>query len=282
MKTPSQRFFDGLIDASKPWGFLLTAIISGQIGERSKNPIVAALVVIGIGLAFWFWQKRSKKDEAYIIHEPIPPEPKEGLILLLSPYNPRCNKDREEIKNKIEQIIGADLSQMQANTMQRLFDDINFLNSNLQPQLEAIKYHRENPDKTLRDIWLIGTKTNATGEGSEKTVALLEKYIQFRYGQTVKIHSDGLIVDDLAWPELCQKVEHIFQTASHKHERIVADITGGTKMMSIALCIGCIQPGRRMQYMDAKRDYQGDPLTGGSMVPILVDIDPYVYRDTSS
>ncbi|WP_051470164.1 hypothetical protein [Fischerella sp. PCC 9605] len=58
---------------------------------------------------------------------------------------------------------------------------------------------------------------------------------------------------------------------------IVADITGGTKMMSVALAMACIPPRRRMQYMDSQRDWQGNPLPTGEMKPVVIDIDPILY-----
>jgi len=68
-------------------------------------------------------------------------------------------------------------------------------------------------------------------------------------------------------------VDKIFQSADYKDEKIVADITGGTKMMSIALTLACIPPKRLLQYMDSQRDWEGNPLEKGEMKPTLIDID---------
>ena len=72
--------------------------------------------------------------------------------------------------------------------------------------------------------------------------------------------------------------EKIFRDSAYKDEVIVADITGGNKMMSIALALACIPSGRRMQYMDT-RNWQGDSLPYGHMTPIAIDIDPIIQRD---
>jgi hypothetical protein len=57
---------------------------------------------------------------------------------------------------------------------------------------------------------------------------------------------------------------------------MVADVTGGTKMMSVALAMACVPPKRRMQYMDSQRDWQGNPLTAGKIIPVSIDVDPFL------
>jgi hypothetical protein len=72
---------------------------------------------------------------------------------------------------------------------------------------------------------------------------------------------------------LWQLGEQIFHEAGYQNEVLIADITGGTKMMSIALAMVCIPPKRRMQYMDSQRDWQGNPLPKGEMAHVVIDID---------
>jgi hypothetical protein len=58
---------------------------------------------------------------------------------------------------------------------------------------------------------------------------------------------------------------------------LLADITGGNKMMSVAIAMACIPPGRRMQYMDTPRNRYGNPLRQGEMSPVVIDIDPILH-----
>lgn len=74
--------------------------------------------------------------------------------------------------------------------------------------------------------------------------------------------------------------EKIFRESGYKEEVLLADITGGTKMMSVALALACIPPGRRMQYMDSERDWQGNPVPTGNLAPVLLDADPILYPTT--
>ncbi|NJM49236.1 MAG: hypothetical protein HC860_26210 [Alkalinema sp. RU_4_3] len=48
---------------------------------------------------------------------------------------------------------------------------------------------------------------------------------------------------------------------------MIADITGGTKMMSVAIAMACVAPKRRMQYVD---------MAGG--LPVVLDVDPIFYQ----
>jgi len=148
--------------------------------------------------------------------------------------------------------------------------------SNLLPQIKAVEYHIR--QDSLRDVWLISSESYDTTKGSEITAAILEKYLRFQYGQQrLDIHTKNLSVKDYDYASLSQLGEKIFREAGYKDEVLVADITGGTKMMSVALAMACIPPGRRMQYMDSQRDWQGNPLAKGQMSPIVIDIDPILY-----
>jgi hypothetical protein len=123
-------------------------------------------------------------------------------------------------------------------------------------------------------------KDSRKTKGSEDSGVLLEKYIRFKYpGNSLEIHRDGLIVKDYDFIGLWNKVENIFNSSVYKDKVIIGDITGGTKMMSVALAMACIPPKRLMQYMDADRDWRGEPVPTGNIVPVLIDIDPILYPE---
>ncbi|MEB3181851.1 MAG: hypothetical protein VKL59_22880, partial [Nostocaceae cyanobacterium] len=116
-----------------------------------------------------------------------------------------------------------------------------------------------------------------TVTGSVETAQILEKYLRYQYGARLDIYNRGLMVKDGDYRRLWQLGEQIFQNSDLQPETIVADITGGTKMMSIALAMACIPLGRQMQYMDRERDWEGNPLPAGEMKPIVIDINPMFY-----
>jgi hypothetical protein len=158
----------------------------------------------------------------------------------------------------------------------------------LMPQIRSIEYHTD--QGKLRDIWLITTSSyemqqqTETGlqtipvKGSEQTAAILIHYLRSQYGSDrFDIHAEDLTVQEWQYDKVVEMAENIFRTSDYRHEVIVADITGGTKMMSVALAVACIPPRRRMQYMDSQRDWQGNPITQGEVKPLVIDIDPILY-----
>lgn len=66
-------------------------------------------------------------------------------------------------------------------------------------------------------------------------------------------------------------VDRIYRTADCKEGLLAADITGGTKMMSVAVALACLSPGRRMECVDADCDWQGQPLPQGTLRPVHLD-----------
>ena len=50
-------------------------------------------------------------------------------------------------------------------------------------------------------------------------------------------------------------------------------------MMSVALALACIAPGRKMQYMHSDRDWRGHPLPNREPTPVVVD--PGLIEDVS-
>jgi hypothetical protein len=156
------------------------------------------------------------------------------------------------------------------------FEAINLFGSNLLPQIRAIEYHLRKD--SLQEVWLITSESYDAVKGSEGAAAILECYLRWQYGnRQLAIHRQNLTVKEFDYQRLWQVVEQIFSQSAYKDEVMVADITGGTKMMSVAIAMACIPPKRRMQYMDSQRDWQGNPLKDGEMLPIAIDVDPILY-----
>ncbi|MEG4799082.1 hypothetical protein QUB63_02210 [Microcoleus sp. ARI1-B5] len=252
--------------------------------------LTAGSIYGGVGIAvigFIWWRvdrarakaraQRLYSDLAISVDKEAPTGVK-GLILLLSPYSPQAKelKNQETIAPLIDAVINGEIGKL----TQADFDRLDLLNSNLFPQIKAVEFHAKR--EKLRDIWLISTASYQTKEGkkvkgSEDSALILSQYLRFLYGKSLDINSEGLSVRDYDYQGLWRLAEQIFRDSGYKDEVIVADITGGTKMMSVALGMACIPPKRRMQYMDSQRDWEGNPVSAGDMQPIVIDVDPILY-----
>ena len=263
------------------------------VGLTVLISLLTAGNIFGVGgvaaVGFIWWrvdhQREKKRIEALysqnlgiVVVGKEPPTGVRGLILLLSPYSPR----KPELKNEstiaplIELVINTEIEKLTQDD----FDQLDLFNSNLFPQIKAVEFHAK--QGKLRDIWMISTKSYNTKEGkqvkgSEDSAQILSQYLRFQYGKNFDINWQGLSVKDYDYQGLWRLAEQIFRESAYKDDVIVADITGGTKMMSVALSMACIPPKRRMQYMDSQRDWQGNPLSVGDMQPIVIDVDPILY-----
>lgn len=279
-KISKQTQIEGFFSPRSPLDFIGFAGITWIINLLTSGQPMGFILVGGFAIFWWQFDRwrtrRQAQQTAFSVNKEIP-RPAKGLILLLSPYNPSnpSLKDETILKQLLDTILNLPAPQAAD------FDRINLLSSNLFPQIKAIEYHIN--QGSLRDVWLITSESYDTVKGSEITAAILEKYLHFQYGQQrLDIHTKNLSVKDYDYASLCQLGEKIFREAGYKDEVLVADITGGTKMMSVALAMACIPPGRRMQYMDSQRDWQGNPLAKGQMSPVVIDIDPILYQPSDS
>lgn len=279
--------FEGLLSPRSALEFLGFAAINAILGLVSAgNPI--GLVSVPVLAVAWWWvdRQRDRQRRLGFVVEKKPPQAAKGLILLLSPYDPREAHLRQE---QILQPLVDRLLQSPHPTSSD-FESINLFRSNLLPQIQAVDYHAT--QGTLRDVWLITTLSyetqrqtetgleSMTVKGSEQAAAILMHYLRSQYGNDrFDIHFEDLSVQEWQYDQVCQKAENIFRRSGYINDVIVADITGGTKMMSVALAMACIPPRRRMQYMDTQRDWQGNPVAQGEVKPLLIDIDPILYTE---
>jgi hypothetical protein len=243
-----------------------------------------ALYIVLFAVLFFIERNRTRKLAAKLAFLPAKkkPEPAKGLILLLSPYNPFLKQLPDNFNEKIKRIIDVNVINLNEND----FSEINLLYSNLRPQINALDYHIK--ADTLRELWLITTESMPATEkmkavkGSEDTGRLLEKYIKFKYpSYSLEIHREGYTVKDYDYVGLWRKVESIFKKSSFKDEVIIGDITGGNKIMSVALAMACIPPKRLMQYMASDRDWQGNPVPEGEIVPVVINVDPILHPEAN-
>lgn len=238
-----------------PWEFIGFSVVSAIIGSLSEGSIIGIIAVILIAASWAFLEKRRQRDRLQIQGISLAkriPQSATGLIVLISPYSPRTAMDPAALADGISAI----LSDEQLSAAE--FEAINLLQSNLQPQLEAVAFHMKS--QTLQSIWLLPTNR------SQEAADILRTYLHWQYGDRLRIHCEAPIAQ-YDYESLFKAIEIIFKKSPHKEEKMVADITGGTKMMSVALAMACIPPKRRMQYMDE------------NMEPVALDVDPILYGE---
>lgn len=266
----------GLFSPRSPLEFLGFAFVTAMLGLMSAGNWIGFIFIPIFAIGWWLFdrQRNQKRLQAtsFIVTKEAP-RPARGLILLLSPYAVRNTSSQPaDLTASLTHLLTT------PNPTATDFDNIGILSSNLVPQIRAIEYHLTTAK--LQEVWLIATASYSGVEGSTSSASLLEKYIQHRYSDNAPtIHHQSLPVKEYDYISLWQLAETIFRDSAYKDEVLVADITGGNKMMSIALAMACIPPGRRMQYMDT-RDWEGNLLPSGNMTPIAVDIDSILYRET--
>ncbi len=250
-----------------------------------------AIVLVAIYVIVADIKARKRRSRAILSFQvSLDPPPKNGirgLILLVSQFqsfNSSLRTDRPKLESLISRIASGDDLDLQ------LFESPDYLdirNSNLNPNIEAVAYHAHGGD--LRDVWLITTETEAAKSdcgasgriGSESAGCILEAYLKLKYN--IHIHRVGFCVKPADYHEIWSKIDEIFSRSGLREEALLVDITGCTKMMTMAAAMACIDDKRRMQYMDAERDWQGQPLSDAVPRPILIDVDPILkIRSQSS
>lgn len=255
-KSSKKDLFSFIAEPTNALEFLGFSIVNALIGLLSNaNPVgFIAVPIIALSWAYTSWRKQTDQPRLRGISlTKEQPQPASGLVLLISAYSARDRSlSPDQISNGIHAIL-ADTHLSQAE-----FEAINFFHSNLQPQLEAIAFHLQ--ANTLQEIWLLPTHK------SLEAADLLRVFVRWKYGDRLRIHCESPL-PEYDYESLFRVIDRIFERAPYKADAIVADITGGTKMMSVALSMACTPPGRRMQYMDEE------------MQPVALDVDPILYGE---
>lgn len=280
-KNNNNSQLENLFSPRSPIDFLGFAVVGVIINLLSGGEPLG-FVGVAVLFLYWFWvdyrrAKKLSKQLGLSVDSKEPAKGAKGLILLLSPYSPRqaSLKDETQLKPLVEYILTTPVEKLQLAD----FEAIDLFNSNLLPQIKAVEYHVK--EGKLRDVWLISSKSYDSVKGSEITTQILSQYLIFEYGQRLEVNTQGYCVEDWNYKKLWQIADNIFRESDYKDEALIADITGGTKMMSVALAMACALPKRRMQYMDAQRDWQGHPLSIGEIKPIGIDIAPIIHGNNN-
>jgi hypothetical protein len=247
----------GIISPTSPLEFLGFAAINALIGLVSNaNPIGLVAVPLIAG-SWWLYDRRRKRQSLRLRGVSLMkklPQPAKSLILLVSTYSPRTQQVSAD-----QAVVGIQQILAKGELQREDFEAINFFSSNQTPQLQAIEYHHN--AGSLREIWLL------CSPDSELTLKLLKRYVGWKYGDAIEVNSKPPVAE-YDYEQVFQTCDQIFRQSNYKEEVMIADITGGTKMMSVAIAMACVAPKRRMQYVD---------MAGG--LPVVLDVDPIFYQE---
>ncbi len=253
--------------------------------------ILIFILVLLVGFYVWWQRHRRRHMQFTSKFQPQMPRRARGLILPVSPISVRkaTDQERRRVKELREDSLG-NLRQPLLAADQQLLE-----RSNLQPALAAIEYHYgpdQNPSSSappgLQDVWIITTEetnSSSAGSSSQGVGHLLQRWFLSRHpeaAERVRFHLDhyeglSLRIDPMDYTGLATLVDQIYEKAPYKPWQIIADITPGTKVISLAVAMGCLPPNRTMQYMTTERHPQtGEVMEGGQLKPLLIDVDPYV------
>jgi len=200
-----------------------------------------------------------------------PPRPHRGLILLLGPYRPLAPLSQPQVERALALVTSRLPGQVEAG-----LEALQLRRSSLWPQLAAIRYHLQGG--ALRDCWLITTPAGDAADeflGSAATVDVVEAFVRrLPGGQHVSLHTGpAYAAAPTAYDAIYEIVDRIFRKdAPYRPSHVIADVTGGTKLMTIGIALACLAPGRKMEYMSGDRDWKGEPVPAGQLTPVLVDV----------
>jgi hypothetical protein len=253
-------------------GGLAVSEVSNWLDVRGLLLLAVLVVVSYAGLA---WRRRRQSELVPELVEQEPPG-KHGLVLPVSTI--ALMGALEEERRTLPAVLG------------RLHDgtptseDLALLErSNLESPMRTIEYHHNKG--TLRDCWLITTEDvtyadGTTEHGSERAARILERWffhrnpgarVKFHYGEQFRIHPRD-------YARMWLIVDELFERSPYRPENVIVDITPGTKPMSVALALACLESKRTMQYIvSGRHPLTGEVLGGARRQPILIDIEPYQY-----
>ncbi|HPD40823.1 MAG TPA: hypothetical protein P5211_00815 [Anaerolineae bacterium] len=242
------------------------------------NLIIVVLLLAVVFLLYYGYSRRRRRVAMDI--QERQPTGKSGLILLLSTLDPRARGASDEVQQRrdavctsADRIAITDFANLVAADFAPLAD------TNLEPALRALEFHHR--EGTLRDCWIIGTPNDVTADGCEiKGSAwlgtVLEKWFRHLHPESHVTFQDAIVVKPRDYVTLWNHVDTIFRKAPYRPNAVICDVTGGLKLMTVGAALASLEEGRTMQYMATDRDWRGEPVSKGEMVPVLVDITPYL------
>lgn len=245
----------GMITESGPllWGFLLlTATVlllalAYQAGQRTTGRFGSPVTI------------RTLADRYT--------QSQQGLIVVVSLYNPGRDSPSATLTTAERLTAAAALD----------YDTLHLEASNLQTIITSIEAHAPR----LTHCWLIATHAEDTPATSSLIyVPVIERYLREVKGIQCTFHSGpsySLTIeqDDALVAERARTlVNQIFEEATQPpinlpESKMVADITGGIRSMTLGMILACLDKQRRVQFVGVRYDENAKPV--GDLLPILFD-----------
>jgi hypothetical protein len=151
------------------------------------------------------------------------------------------------------------------------------------PAMAAIRYHfrgeaDERETATLRHCWLVTSPRPRLPEepshGNMQSAWQNALDLKERYRDQLEMHVVEIDPDDPA--DIYTKINHIYGEAKTKRLRmsdLVADFSGGTKMMSVGMVLACTPSDRDVEYLKPRQlDERGRAVPSAGADPKLVDL----------
>lgn len=268
---------------------LLSNVLASVLGEWKLWGIpgnIVILILLGASIIAIYAIYYSRRRVVVIEMLERQPTGKAGIILLLSTLNPRpVGTTPAEIKQHSQQVQAAveRIATMQDVATLTKADFQLLLGTNLEPALRAMEFHHK--AGTLRECWVVGTadEKNDQGErtrrGSAWLAPVLQRWFDHLHPGNMVRFQHPIEVAPRDYATLWKQVNAIFRHGPYRADKIICDVTGGLKLMTVGAALACIEEGRTMQYMATDRDWRGEPVPQGQMVPVLVDITPYLAAE---
>lgn len=217
-------------------GFLigvLSNVISQQFGYKAILPIAIVLLLIFLlmFITFWYEEKKRRRLEAKPTSETLRVRYK-GLIASIS----LITETKDQIISKIDSVKNLE----DAEGLGELYKV-----RGIGQTFRAIKHHLGR----LEVCWLLCTGDVKNGK------ELVEYFIKKFSSRTVKVKPVPL--------ESPNEIESVYKVINEiyvkgreednlEEKEVIADVTGGTTIMSSAMTLACISPDRDIEYVEQK------------------------------
>ncbi len=133
------------------------------------------------------------------------------------------------------------------------------------PALLAVEHHLP----MLKHCWLLSSQE------SLETAEELAVEIKSRWQQVniFPVHDTRVDPENIesTYSMVTRIYENMASTLGLAEKDIVADITGGQKPMTAGMAVACYSLNRKMQYLKALRDINGNLIKDASPIPVLVN-----------
>jgi len=267
---------DGLISAAL--GFLVALFTNalsnllpaGQVVVWLAGLIVAVLLVLGVR------RLRPRSQWDIVFQPPLTlrtdaekaAHARQGLIGSVSMFSPMHDSAAR----------GLAPEEIRAAADRLNYTQLDLLNSNLEPLIQAILAHRTR----LRHIWLLGTTAaDPTMPGSSVFIPVLIEYLRrehnltcdFHYGYDYEIPLDD---DALVYHKCFDLIQRIFAEAEGLGivaQEMVTDFTSGIRSIALGAVLASIDGTRNVQMMGTHYQANGRPMPH-DLFPMIYSFEP--------